>query len=141
VRSFYYIIYRNSVRTSQKIHFVSATDPTRSLRTNNHTLPSHLRLCSLYVASYDSQGLRWRYCNPPPHGKTANAVVSRWVVSLHNLDQMKHHFHQLLCLCVHYRGNVFIEPLPNNRCICLIAPSLRLFNPKSLQAFHHFFFF
>jgi hypothetical protein len=20
------------------------------------------------VASYDSQGLRWRYCNPPPHG-------------------------------------------------------------------------
>jgi hypothetical protein len=40
----------------------------RSLRTNNHTLPSHLRLCSLFVASYDSQGLRWRYCNPPPHG-------------------------------------------------------------------------
>jgi hypothetical protein len=25
----------------------------RSLRTNNHTLPSHLRLCSLSVASYD----------------------------------------------------------------------------------------
>jgi hypothetical protein len=24
----------------------------RSLRTNNHTLPSHLRLCSLFVASY-----------------------------------------------------------------------------------------
>jgi hypothetical protein len=40
----------------------------RSLRTNNHTLPSHLRLCSLYVASYGSQGLRWRYSNPPPHG-------------------------------------------------------------------------
>jgi hypothetical protein len=38
----------------------------RSLRTNNHTLPSHLRLCSLFVASYDSQGLRWRYSNPPP---------------------------------------------------------------------------
>jgi hypothetical protein len=38
----------------------------RSLRTNNHTLPSHLRLCSLFVASYDSQqGLRWRYSNPP----------------------------------------------------------------------------
>jgi hypothetical protein len=29
-------------------------------RTNNHTLPSHLRLCSLFVASYDSQGLLWR---------------------------------------------------------------------------------
>jgi hypothetical protein len=38
------------------MYFVSATDPTRSLRTNNHTLPSHLRLCSLFVASYDSQG-------------------------------------------------------------------------------------
>jgi hypothetical protein len=57
-----------SVRTSQEIHFVSATDPTQSLRTNNHTLPSHLRLCSVSVASYDSQGLRWRYSNPPPHG-------------------------------------------------------------------------
>jgi hypothetical protein len=40
----------------------------RSLTTNNHTLPSHLRLCSLFVSSYDSQGLRWRYSNPPPHG-------------------------------------------------------------------------
>jgi hypothetical protein len=39
----------------------------RSLTTNNHTLPSHLRLCSLSVASYDSQGLRWRYSNSPPH--------------------------------------------------------------------------
>jgi hypothetical protein len=27
-----------------------------------------MRLCSLFVASYDSQGLRWRYSNPPPHG-------------------------------------------------------------------------
>jgi hypothetical protein len=40
----------------------------RLLTTNNHTLPSHLRLCSLFVASYDSQGLRWKYSNPPPHG-------------------------------------------------------------------------
>jgi hypothetical protein len=39
----------------------------RSL-TPNHTLPPHLRLCSLFVASYDSQGLRWKYSNPPPHG-------------------------------------------------------------------------
>jgi hypothetical protein len=37
----------------------------RSLRANNHTLPSHLRLCSLFIASYGSQGLRWRYSNPP----------------------------------------------------------------------------
>jgi hypothetical protein len=41
---------------------------SKSLRTNNHTLPSHLRLCSLFVASYDSQGLRWRYCYQPPYG-------------------------------------------------------------------------
>jgi hypothetical protein len=27
----------------------------RLLMPNNHTLPSHLRLCSLYVASYDSR--------------------------------------------------------------------------------------
>jgi hypothetical protein len=40
----------------------------RLLTPNNHTLPSHLRLCSLFIASYDSQGLRWRYSNPPPHG-------------------------------------------------------------------------
>jgi hypothetical protein len=40
----------------------------RSLTTNNHTLPSHLRQCSLFVVSYDSQGLRWKYSYPPPHG-------------------------------------------------------------------------
>jgi hypothetical protein len=40
----------------------------RLLTPNNHTLRSHLRLCSLSVASYDTQGLRWRYSNPPPHG-------------------------------------------------------------------------
>jgi hypothetical protein len=40
----------------------------RLLTPNNHTLPSHLRLCSLFVASYDSQGLQWKYSNPPPHG-------------------------------------------------------------------------
>jgi hypothetical protein len=40
----------------------------RSLTPNNHILPSHLRLCSPFVASYDSQGLRWKYSIPPPHG-------------------------------------------------------------------------
>jgi hypothetical protein len=40
----------------------------RSLTTNNHTLPSHLRLCSLSVASYHSQELHLRYSNPPPRG-------------------------------------------------------------------------
>jgi hypothetical protein len=34
-----------------------------------HTLLSHLRLLgSLSVASYDSQGLRWKYSYHPPHG-------------------------------------------------------------------------
>jgi hypothetical protein len=47
----------------------------RSLSTNNHTLPSHLRLCSLSVASYDSQGLRWRYSNPPPNGSLKTKFV------------------------------------------------------------------
>jgi hypothetical protein len=62
-------------------------------RTHGHILLSHLRLPnledqvpvfisprnrvaqlypralgSLFVVSYDSQGLRWRYSNPPPHG-------------------------------------------------------------------------
>jgi hypothetical protein len=32
---------------------------------NNYTLLSHLRLCSLFVTSYDAQGLRWKYSNPP----------------------------------------------------------------------------
>jgi hypothetical protein len=41
----------------------------RTLTTSNHTLPYHPRLCSLSVASYDSQGLRWKYSNPPPHGE------------------------------------------------------------------------
>jgi hypothetical protein len=36
--------------------------------THNHTLLSHLRLLgSLSVASYDLQGLRWKYSYPPPH--------------------------------------------------------------------------
>jgi hypothetical protein len=43
-----------------------------SLQWNHSLVPitilSHLRLCSLFVASYDAQGLRWRYSNPPPHG-------------------------------------------------------------------------
>jgi hypothetical protein len=46
----------------------------RPLTTNNYILPSHLRLCSLSVASYDSQGLRWKYSNPPPHGEVQNIV-------------------------------------------------------------------
>jgi hypothetical protein len=42
---------------------------------NNYTLPSHLRLCSLFVATYDSQGLRWKYSNLPPHGALTQVGV------------------------------------------------------------------
>jgi hypothetical protein len=45
---------------------------SESRRTRNHTLLSHLRLLSfLFIASYNSQGLRWKYSNPPPHGARA----------------------------------------------------------------------
>jgi hypothetical protein len=44
---------------------------SESRRTHNHTLLSHLRLLgSLSVASYDSQGLRWKYSYPLPHGSS-----------------------------------------------------------------------
>jgi hypothetical protein len=40
------------------------------VRVAEDSLLSHLRLLgSLSVASYDSQGLRWKYSNPPPHGE------------------------------------------------------------------------
>jgi hypothetical protein len=44
----------------------------RAVTPNKYTLPPHLRLCSLFVSSYDSQGLRWTYSNPPPHGDENN---------------------------------------------------------------------
>jgi hypothetical protein len=41
-----------------------------SRKTHNHSLLSHLRLLgSLSVASYDLQGLRWKYSYQPPHGE------------------------------------------------------------------------
>jgi hypothetical protein len=47
-------------------------------------------LCSLSVASYESQGLRWRYSNPPAHGwvvtsSSASSYIAtavRWPVRL-----------------------------------------------------------
>jgi hypothetical protein len=52
----------------------------RLLMSNNHTLPSHLRLCSLVVASYDSRGLRWKYSNPPPHGLHILCESRRFII-------------------------------------------------------------
>jgi hypothetical protein len=59
----------------------------RSLRTNNHTLPSHLRLCSLSVAYYDSQGLRWMYSNPPPHGSLKTKFL---LIHMYNIQFVPH---------------------------------------------------
>jgi hypothetical protein len=43
---------------------------SESRRTHNHTLLAHLRLLRSHsVVSYDSQGLRWKYSYPPPHGE------------------------------------------------------------------------
>jgi hypothetical protein len=72
-----------------------------SLMPNNHTLPSHLRLCSLFVASYDSQGLRWKYSNPPPHGVTAKLVLSC-------------PFHYKKHMSLHFTGNEINKPLHSN---------------------------
>jgi hypothetical protein len=54
---------------------------SESRRTHNHTLLSHLRLLgSLPVASYDSQGLRWKYSCPPPHGGVLfTLLISFWL--------------------------------------------------------------
>jgi hypothetical protein len=52
---------------------------SESRRTRNHTLLSRLRLLgSLSVASYDSQGLRWRYSYPPPHGANNMRQYNNW---------------------------------------------------------------
>jgi hypothetical protein len=61
----------------------------RSLRTNNHTLPSHLRLCSLFVVSYGSQGLRWRYSNPPPHGEEWDISII-WYIEIQFVPHRNH---------------------------------------------------
>jgi hypothetical protein len=88
----------------------------RSL-TSNHILPPHLRLCSLFVASYDSQGLRWKYSNPPPHGvhrKTSdnsfiylgyiycswNIIVSEYVVIINNIFLNNNAISHFLCVIV-----------------------------------------
>jgi hypothetical protein len=34
-------------------------------------------LGSLFVASYDSQGLRWKYSNPPPHGLLHGSISQK----------------------------------------------------------------
>jgi hypothetical protein len=52
-----------------------------SRRTHNHILLSHLRLLgSLFVVSYDSQGLRWKHSNSPPHWESRICCILMWLV-------------------------------------------------------------
>jgi hypothetical protein len=52
---------------------------SESRRTHKHILLSHLRhVGSLSVASYDSQGLRWKYSYPPPLG---DFYFMRWCLA------------------------------------------------------------
>jgi hypothetical protein len=80
---------------------------SESRRTQNSTLLSHLRLLgSLSVASYDSQGLRWKYSYPPPHG---NAVLWQLVLVMcplygpHKKRLLEQLFCDLVCMCHGYR--------------------------------------
>jgi hypothetical protein len=80
--------------------------------TPNHTLPSHLRLCSLFVASYDSQGLRWKYSNPPPHGRGHFLGSGPRYIERYG-SHRKHRFHY----CVFSRcqkNNMPTEMFPSN---------------------------
>jgi hypothetical protein len=78
---------------------------------NNCTLLSHLRLCSLSVASYDSQGLRWRYSNPPPHGVgSCELPLSIYIAAISYFvmkDWLIEHNRISTCLCVCPLKNVF----------------------------------
>jgi hypothetical protein len=43
-------------------------------------------LGSLSVASYDSQGLRWRYSNPPPHGVGLVVRVPGYITEMYRVS-------------------------------------------------------
>jgi hypothetical protein len=67
--NYFILLFKASSLTRKRVCSLQCNHSlVRLLTPNNHNLPSHLRLCSLFVASYYSQGLRWKYSNPPPHG-------------------------------------------------------------------------
>jgi hypothetical protein len=64
--SYFILLSKAPSLTRKRVCSLQCNHPlVRLLTSNNHTLPSHLRLCSLFVTSYDSQGLRRKYSNPP----------------------------------------------------------------------------
>jgi hypothetical protein len=68
--NYFFLLLKAPSLTRKRVYSLQCNHSlVRLLKPNNHTLPPHLRLCSLFVASYDSQGLRWKYSNPPPYGK------------------------------------------------------------------------
>jgi hypothetical protein len=94
----------------------------KSLRTNNHTLPSHLRLCSIFVDSYDSQGLRWNYSNPPLHGVVFSVS---WQSPFLSVGNSLSAFASLSCIHVAqrpWRGHAGLR-LGSNTChiLCLVS--------------------
>jgi hypothetical protein len=66
--NYFFLISKAPSLTRKRVCSLQCNRSIVRLLTPNHTLPSHLRLCSPFVASYDSQRLRWRYSNPPPQG-------------------------------------------------------------------------
>jgi hypothetical protein len=67
---------------------VRSLTPNKYTCTCTCTLRSHLRLCSLFVASYDSQGLRWKYSNPPPHGEWYFVCMFGYDIEIRSVSQM-----------------------------------------------------
>jgi hypothetical protein len=66
---------------------------SESRRTHNHTLLSHLRLLgSLSVASYDSEGFRWKYSNPPPHGEGMSVLKKSKPYPFHDDWEIEYFF-------------------------------------------------
>jgi hypothetical protein len=83
----------------------------RLLTPNNHTLPSHLRLCSLFVASYDSQGLRWKYWT---RLHTGCRLLQSLTSLLYNIDCMEKDASNNYSVLRVYSLPRYTEPLPSN---------------------------
>jgi hypothetical protein len=67
-------------REDGSVIFSAICQCSESRRTDSYTLLSHLRLLgSLSIASYDSQGLRWKYSYPPPHGDRVILTVATYI--------------------------------------------------------------
>jgi hypothetical protein len=82
-------------------------------------------------------GLRWRYSTPPPYGILFLFSTELFFITTLHEPNRKHHFlHSYCCVftdpflkngffcccvCVHFRGNLFTQPLPSNKLFRLSA--------------------